>query len=343
MTSKPKGAHFVGSIPLDDAEAVFTTSAQRLGDRLTRVPDGETGPRLDWIVWQLHRLMADPRFEVIPPGERNYAPNPRVAVKEGIAISDVDFDTLGYAEAARASWQVFSKLQEQGDLPAHWRFQVSLPTPLAPIHAFVLPGQELALEPAYEEAMRHDVEEIASFVPHDKLAFQWDTAVELGILEEVFPPYWEGDARQGVIERLLRYGSWVPTDVQLGYHLCYGDFEHAHFKQPADTRKLVDVANALSAGLTRSLDWIHLPVPRDRDDIAYFSPLADLTLHPETELYLGLVHFTDGEEGTRRRVDAASKVVSSFGVATECGMGRRPAEQLPTLFGIHAAVSDPLR
>src|SRR6185369_7995500 len=136
-------------------------------------------------------FMGDPRFEMIPPGPRNYAPNPRVAVKDGIAVTDVAFGALGYADAARSSWQVFSKLQEQGDLPAHWRFQVSLPTPLAPIHAFVLPGQELGLEPAYEAAMRHDVEEIASFVPHDSLAFQWDTAVELGIIEEVFPPYYE--------------------------------------------------------------------------------------------------------------------------------------------------------
>jgi hypothetical protein len=339
MADKPNGAHLVGSVPLPDAESVFRATAEHLGDRLRRVPDGETGARLDWIVWQLHRFMADPRFEVIPPGERNYAPNPRVAVKEGIAIDDVDFGTLGYAEAARESWAVFSRLQASGDIPASWRFQVSLPTPLAPIHAFVLPGQELALEPAYEAAMRRDVEEIASFVPHDKLAFQWDTAVELGILEEVFPAYWSGDAREGIIDRLVRYGSWVPEGVELGYHLCYGDFEHAHFKQPADTSKLVDLANALAARVARPISWIHLPVPRDRDDVAYYAPLRDLALGDETELYLGLVHFTDGIEGTQRRIAAALSVVPAFGVATECGMGRRPSEQFPALFDIHAAVS----
>ncbi len=340
-TDTPQGAHLVGSVPLDDAETVFRASADALGDRLKRAPDGETGGRLDWIVWQLHRFMSHPQFDVIPPGERNYAPNPRVAVKDGIDIADFEFGALGYAEAARESWDVFSKLQAAGDLPPSWRFQVSLPTPLAPISAFVLGGEEMALEPKYEDAMRAEVQEIASFVPHDKLAFQWDTAVEFGILEEVFPPYFPGDARQGIIDRLTRYATWVPDDVQLGYHLCYGDMDHEHFKQPEDAGKLADIANALSAGVDRSLDWVHLPVPRDRSDAAFYEPLADLSLHDETDLFLGLVHFTDGTAGTKQRIEAANPIVGSFGVATECGMGRRKPDTVVPLLGIHAEVAGP--
>ena len=43
------GAHLVGSVPLPDAESVFRTLGTELGDRLRRLPDGETGPtrRLD--------------------------------------------------------------------------------------------------------------------------------------------------------------------------------------------------------------------------------------------------------------------------------------------------------
>ena len=128
------------------------------------------------------------------------------------------------------------------------RFQVSLPTPLAPIHAFVLPGQELELEPAYEAAMHKEVDEIASFVPHHKLAIQWDTAVEFGILEDVFPAYFPEDPLEGIIDRLGRYASWVPDSVELGYHLCYGDADHEHFKQPQDAGKLADVANRVERG-----------------------------------------------------------------------------------------------
>jgi len=37
--------HFVGSIPLPDAETVFRTLAAATGPHLKRLPDGETGIR----------------------------------------------------------------------------------------------------------------------------------------------------------------------------------------------------------------------------------------------------------------------------------------------------------
>lgn len=83
-------------------------------------------------------------------------------------------------------------------------------------------------------------------------------------------------------------------------------------------------------------------VPRNRTDDAYFALLRRLRLHPETELYLGLVHFTDGVAGTRRRIAAAQKVVADFGVATECDMGRRNSETIPELLHIHSEVAAPL-
>ena len=71
-----------------------------------------------------------------------------------------------------------------------------------------------------------------------------------------------------------RLGDQVPDDVELGYHLCYGDAGHKHFKEPDDTSKLVAVANALAADLRRRLDWFHLPVPIGRTDDAYYAPLS---------------------------------------------------------------------
>jgi hypothetical protein len=59
-TNSPRGALLLGSIPLANAEEVFRTSCDRLGDRLRRVPDGETGERLGWIRWQ-HRSPSDHR------------------------------------------------------------------------------------------------------------------------------------------------------------------------------------------------------------------------------------------------------------------------------------------
>ena len=102
------------------------------------------------------------------------------------------------------------------------------------------------------------------------------------------------------------------------------------------------MANAISEHVQRPIAWIHFPVPVDRHDEAYFEPLREIRLHPETELYVGLIHHSDGVEGARRRIEAAQQVLGDFGVGTECGWGRRPVETIPELLRIHAEVSEPV-
>ena len=48
-----RGALLVGSMPLADSAAVFTFAAQHLGRHLKRIPDGETGSRINWTQWQV--------------------------------------------------------------------------------------------------------------------------------------------------------------------------------------------------------------------------------------------------------------------------------------------------
>ena len=91
--------------------------------------------------------------------------------------------------------------------------------------------------------------------------------------------------------------------------------------------------------IARPIALFHMPVPRDRSDDAYFVPLADLALRPETRLSLGLVHHTDGVAGTRKRLATAEKHASDFLIATECGFGRRAPETIPELLRIHAEVA----
>lgn len=335
---QPGGVHLNGSIPLANAEEVFRVTSSILGDRLQRIPDGETGIRTNWIGWQAEFLARNPSLELIPPNPGAYASLRRFRLRSGVNTDELVFDQLGYAEAALASYSVFTQLKQSGVIPARYRFQVSLPTPLAPIVGFIVEEDQAIVLPAYEKAMFAELDRIAAGIPHNELAIQWDTAIEFGLLEGVaFTNY--AHVKADIIAQLVRLGNQVPEDVELGYHLCYGDAGHKHFVEPEDTSKLVDVANGIAAGLTRSLNWISMPVPRNRSDDAYFAPLKNLQLHPETELYLGLVHLTDGVEGTRGRIEAAQRVVSNFGVATECGFGRRPPETIPDLLRIHSAVA----
>lgn len=336
----PRGVLLLGSVPLSDAEEVFRTTSSILGGRLRRIPDGETGVRSNWIGWQINVLAQNPHLEMFLPDPNAYAQLPSFKLRSPAISSDITFASLGYANAAIASYAVFSSLKQAGVILAHCRFQVSLPTPLAPVAAFVAPADLAVIEPAYEQAMFAELDRIAAAIPHHELAIQWDVAVEFGILEGMFPA--SPEMKQAAFEPLIGLGNRIPPDIELGYHLCYGDAGHKHFKEPEDTSTLVEVANAISAGVKRTINWIHLPVPRNRTDDAYFAPLRNLQLHPETELYLGLVHFTDGVAGTLRRIEAAQRVVANFGVATECGLGRRPAETIPDLLRIHSAVAEPV-
>jgi hypothetical protein len=339
---QPIGAHLNGSVPLENSEIVFRTVSSSLGDRLRRLPDGETGIRSNWIGFQSEVFKATGQFDLVLPDPNAYAPLPFFIPKTGVDPRQIKFGRLGYADAAQASYERFAALKGEEQIPSGVRFQVSLPTPLAPVAAFVAPTAVAAVEPAYEAALLKELDEIIAAIPHDQLAIQWDAAVEFGMLEGVWPTGFS-DVRREVLDRLVRIGNRVAADVELGYHLCYGDAGHKHFKEPADVTKMVDIANAITSAVKRPVQWISLPVPRNRADDPYFAPLKDLKLPAVTEVYLGLVHITDGTQGTQRRIEAAQRALDRpFGVATECGLGRRPPETIPELLRIHAEVSAPV-
>jgi hypothetical protein len=106
---------------------------------------------------------------------------------------------------------------------------------------------------------------------------------------------WEGyyepgpvDFRKETIAELVSIGDGVPAAIELGYHLCYGSPADEHVIQPKDAGIMVEMVNAVSAGVGRPIEFFHLPVPKPRSDEAYFAPLGGLRLRQETELYLGL-------------------------------------------------------
>jgi hypothetical protein len=128
--------------------------------------------------------------------------------------------------------------------------------------------------------------------------------------------------------------------VPLLFHFCYGDANHKHAIEPTDMNDMVLIANALAQKISRRINLLHMPVPRERTDEAYFKPLNDLKLKGEMDLYLGLIHYTDGLDGTRKRIDMARRFVKRFGIATECGFGRRDPETIPALLKLHLAAHD---
>ena len=313
----PVNVHFVGSVALDTPEEVFAAIGQHCGQYLRRIPDGEPGGRRLWISWQIPVLRANP--SLVPVGD-GLIP---LKLADGVTPDRIHFGELGYYREARPSYEDFLRAKEAGHIPAGVRFQVSLPTPLAVVMPFCRQPDAQQILPAYERAMLREVERICAAIPHRDLAIQWDVCIEMIQWDgrmPTMPPFW---GMEGVFaDNFNRLGASVPGDVELGFHLCYGDLDGRHFIEPVDAAKMVELANLIGRSVSRPITWIHLPVPIDRADDAFYAPLKNLRLDLETELYLGLVHARDGVEGTLQRINTAKKYAPSFGIASECGISR---------------------
>jgi hypothetical protein len=338
--SIPSEVHLVGSIGLDSVDDVFKIAGRTLGRRLKRIPDGEQGPRRLWISFQYPFLLASPFLRPDPGGAARKNSGFRLLVlADGVAPQELRFGELGYAREARASYQDFLAARERGDLPQHIRFQVCLPTPMAVIRGFCTGKDVAAIERAYEAAMIREAETICRAIPHRDLCIQWDVCYEMiawdGQPQDFFPPITV--SKDEIIAPFPRLCAAIPAEVELGFHLCYGDFGAKHAIEPKDAGRLVEISNALAKAVSHPIGYIHMPVPMARSDEAYFKPLADLQLNAATKLYLGVVH-SDGAEATRQRITAAGKYVKDFGIATECGMARqRTPDLVKKLLDVHAA------
>ncbi|HEY3920355.1 MAG TPA: hypothetical protein VGL83_21390 [Stellaceae bacterium] len=335
--------HIVGSVPLADSAAVFTALSAALGGRAKRLPDGETGERTSWLAWLDRVFDAIPQLELADETWRVHEranPQRRRKLKPGAAVADIRIDTLPYADFARESYAVFRRLREQGKIRPGTRFQVDFAPAHSAVRSHVVDALLPALEPLYNDAIGRTVARIADAIPHDDLAIQFDVA------SAVFAVLQRGDfqahgrskdeAAANFAAILGTLGNSVPEGVDLLLHFCYGDNNHRHSIEPMDMADMVDMANRLRRTVKRPIDLIHMPVPRDRADDAYFAPLAALDRASETEIALGLVHMTGGIDGIKRRMATARRHLPRFAIASECGFGRRDPATIPELLRLHA-------
>ena len=336
----------IGSVPWKSASQVFEAVGQHLGSLAPCIPDGD---QAGWIaaIWGTF-----PNVEGLEPS-RQIAMHERIPVKlqlfrlkDGFKIQNLKLGPFHFATTAARSYEDFKRLRSEGKIPKGTRFQVSLPSPMAGSGPIEAPVEERL--PLMEAAMLREINHILSTIPAADLAFQWD-CIEPELDEslrrpEAMPPLFREMGNLWTLEQatasIARMCNHIPVDVKVGVHLCYGDPGGRHVIEPVDAAVLVDIANGIAKNLQRPLNWIHLPVPIERDDPAYFAPLKNLKLQRDTQLYLGLVHQEDGVEGARRRIRAAKEFVTNdFGVATECGFSALPPDTIPAVLDLHREVA----
>jgi hypothetical protein len=181
---------------------------------------------------------------------------------EGIRPEQARFGELGYAREASASYLDFLAARDRGEIPEGVRFQVCLPTPFAVVSSVVIPDVEPAVETAYQKAMITEVASICRHIlPHRDPSLQWDLCNEMivwdGQRTEAVPMH--DEPKEALLARMQRLSAGVPEDVQLGLHLCYGDFAGRHFVGPKDAESMVEFANALVKAISHPLSYIHMP------------------------------------------------------------------------------------
>jgi hypothetical protein len=351
--------HFVGSVPLSSAQEVMMTLASRLGPWLPRIPDGETGERTNWIQYQEEVIARLPgAAQVSGTGDirsssAKRAHTGKFSVPAGSKLTAEMLGELGYARAAIWSYNDFAILRANGAIGPDCRYMIALPSPYNVISFCIVKEAAAAVEAIYEQRLAEELKEILANIPHDQLSVQWDCAHDMQAFDRAslaaavkdgrIPSTadrdpWFSPAKEGIMERLVRAGDLVPDDVELGYHLCYGSYGGRHFIEPIDMAAMVELSNGLIAGVKRRIDFIHMPVPIERDDDAYFAALRQLTRPAGMKLYLGLIHERDGLAGTMRRYETARRHCSAFGVSTECGFGRMSPGAVPGILETHEQV-----
>ena len=109
------GVHLVGSVPMNNASEVFETVAAAVGPALRYLPDGETGPRLDWLPWLAPIFSEHPDFELsgetfqVHAGATAFK---RYGLKPGVDPQSIRFtQNLPHYGFAMESWKDFQRLK----------------------------------------------------------------------------------------------------------------------------------------------------------------------------------------------------------------------------------------
>lgn len=348
MTANISGFYLTGSINVPTIRDAFQLVGTRLQPGVARVPDGEPGDRANWVLTQADHFLKNPTLDVV---------DGRARVRPGTAVA---FEPIDYHTVAAASYAEFATARRDGVLEPDSRFLVSIPTPFNAVNSFADFDSQVEVAYAYEQQLKHSVAAIQDAIPPGDLAVQWDLPTELATIEGWFPNPYGG--LEPIFAATARLAQWVHDDAELTFHLCYGDskFGASPFMGdppdeeaaarggrhilPRDATAIVTLANGLSRHVTRRIDAIQAATVAAWTKRAHWQPLAGLALEPDTEFYLGLLHAQDGADGVRARAELASDFLPTFGISTECGLGRHSADQLEAVlvaWGELAATREP--
>ena len=348
----------VGSLPFETPEEAMSAAAEHLGDHLPAMGDGEVGLRKFWIGFLPMTIYSKhPALDTLRAPEGG-APKPptdgkpevyEAAFLYGIKPGEeLRFETTSYGPIAVESYEVFKRLRDEGVIPEGVRFQVTFPGTGSAISYFFRSEDWPAAQAAYHDAVHRDIELILEHVPAVDLQFQFDLAQEFvdmasgdakGIAD------WPDATLEQKIQRhatpLPELARGIPEEARLGFHWCYGTWGGWPMKDMADLALCVRMTQEAVARVDRRVDYVHMPAVKHPQP-EFFAPLAELE-GEDPDVYLGIIHHTDGVEGFVERMEMARRYRRRFGIGSVCGYGRVDPSELPQILAVHRDCAAALR
>jgi hypothetical protein len=109
----------------------------------------------------------------------------------------------------------------------------------------------------------------------------------------------------------------------------------------ADLGLCVRMTKEAIARVDRRVDYVHMPALKHPEP-EFFAPLAELD-GEDVDVYLGIIHHTDGVDGFVRRMDMARRYRERFGIGSVCGYGRVDPAELAHILAVHRDCAAALR
>ena len=268
----------LGSVALSNAEEVFRTVAGLLGDAAQRIPDGETGTaRAYWIQCQTRSSSTtlSSRWSSRDPASPGGFRPARIPAERAL-LADAWLAPTGPGApqarrlrrrpALRQLWLrglgggVLRHLQAPQGRRRHAgrrldsRSASRRPRSIMLVAHLCRRNCRRSPRPTRPAILR-EVERICAAIPKDELAIQWDCTEPVGYEWRPQAPR-RHDRAHDQLRRSPspRASSWATTSATAtgSTSTCV---------QPQDAGDLVEIANAVSAGVSRPIGWLHLPVP----------------------------------------------------------------------------------
>lgn len=323
-----RAVHFVGSFPAESTDDAMSAMLAGAGPHLRTLPTGEVR-RFEWYVQPIiDDLVAQGALEVKRPGswrssrERTIHRAPRGTELTG------DMMNLGYGDEAAEALPIFTGQRAAHRLP-ELALQIGMPTDFT--LAFIAMGVAglRSHRKAFRDATIREIHAVRALAGDD-VVLQFEATAEMVLLAKTWPLYRRVEAALGLGRGIAELAAATPEGSRIGVHLCLGSMRNKARATLRDTRPLVHLANSIARQWPsgRTLEYIHGPLaagdipPSPHPE--FYAPLADLAA--DTRFYAGMVHETPTEA---QQIETLALVERALGrpvggVASACGLGRRP-------------------